>query len=114
LEDTKTESEDLAVKFGDYVANGVGALSKNPHLSRGEQLIDSVQRIQDQPQEIWMVKLCDRIVNLQKPPKFWSQTKIDRYKKEAIFIAQMLGSASIYLKRRLWNKIDEYGRKYAT
>ncbi|WPL13533.1 hypothetical protein Thiosp_03337 [Thiorhodovibrio litoralis] len=55
-----------------------------------------------------MVKLCDRITNLQPPPRHWDKIKIENYKNEAGFILDRLGEASPFLADRLSNKIANY------
>jgi len=55
-----------------------------------------------------MVKMCDRITNLQPPPKHWSNKKIINYHQEAILIREKLGKANQYLAQRLHNKITQY------
>jgi (p)ppGpp synthase/HD superfamily hydrolase len=83
-------------------------LSKNPDLEKSQQLIDSLERIKQQPIEVWMVKLADRISNLQPPPPHWTQEKILRYRDEAIEIHTHLQSASPFLSTRLAAKIQTY------
>ncbi len=108
IEDTKVTYDDIVTTFGKNVADGVMALSKNPALPKEEQMIDSIKRIQLQPQEIWMVKLADRISNLQKPPAHWDKYRIRRYKDEAQLILDELGNADEYLHDRLSAKIIAY------
>jgi (p)ppGpp synthase/HD superfamily hydrolase len=108
IEDTDTSYEDLNNLFGVEVADGVLALTKNKSLSKTEQLKDSLERIKKQPTEVWMVKLSDRITNLQAPPKHWQQNKIITYRNEAILILEELGEANFYLGQRLKDKIDQY------
>jgi len=109
IEDTDCTYEDLQKAFGSEVAEGVSALTKNSKLSnKDKKMRDSLARIKEQPQEIWMVKLCDRITNLQPPPKHWNQNKIEAYKKEATLILENLGESSQYLANRLQDKMDDY------
>ncbi len=116
LEDTYIIYDEIVSKFGSYVADGVLALSKdgaigvseNEHKRKWLQLENSLQRIKQRPKEIWMVKLADRITNLQPPPKHWNDEKIARYKKGAELIYRELASASDYLGQRLRMKIDRY------
>lgn len=111
IEDTHTTFEDIENTFGLDVANGVLALSKNEELStKKEQMDDSIRRIKQQPKEVWMVKLCDRITNLQPPPKHWDTDKILRYRDEAICIVNQLGEANEFLAARLKLKIDGYSQ----
>lgn len=119
LEDTATTHEQLMDRFGPGVADGVRALTKKDDLGsdlpQGERnrirMADSLKRIQRHPREIWMVKMADRITNLQPPPKGWSREKIDRYRLEAVEIHQALKEASPYLAHRLQNKITTYARQ---
>jgi len=55
-----------------------------------------------------MVKLCDRITNLQPPPSYWDKAKISTYKLEAVAILDALGESSAYLASRLSSKIKQY------
>lgn len=109
IEDTIVTFEDVANSFELAVAQGVLALSKDKNLPKAEQMADSLHRIKEQPKEIWMVKMADRISNLQAPPSFWRKKKIQRYRSESEIILAELGDASPYLEGRLRHKIDKYG-----
>jgi (p)ppGpp synthase/HD superfamily hydrolase len=111
IEDTEISYDRLSALFGVRVADGVAALSKNPELEKSQQLGDSLDRIQSQPREIWMVKLADRITNLQPPPRHWTPEKILKYRDEAIEIHTHLQSASSFLALRLARKIQNYPPK---
>ena len=112
IEDTGTTYEEIERRFGAEVAQGVSALTKNTHLpSKAEQMKDSIERIKMRPREIWMVKLSDRITNLQPPPRHWKKDKIAKYRNEARLILEELGVANQYLAERLEAKIKNY-RKY--
>lgn len=109
LEDTDATFDDLASRFGDAVARGVEALSKDASLpDKPSQMADSLRRIRLQPREVWMVKLADRIANLQAPPFYWDNDKILAYRDEARVILETLGSASEALAARLAGKIEAY------
>ena len=109
IEDTSATYTDIQNAFGSDIAEGVLALTKNPELpTKPEQMLDSLYRIKQQPIEVWMVKLCDRITNLQAPPKHWSKKKVAQYQDEARLILVQLGEASQFLARRLRNKIAAY------
>lgn len=108
IEDTPTTFAEVEREFDQRVANGVLALSKDKQLTKSLQLADSLQRIQRQPREIWLVKLADRITNLQAPPSTWSQTKIELYRDEAIQIHAALKDGSPLLSNRLLAKIEAY------
>lgn len=108
VEDTCVTFEQIRSKFGEIVAQGVTALSKNSNLDKSLQMADCLRRIQQQPREVWIVKLADRIINLQPPPKDWTKSKRINYQKEAIEIHKTLGSASEFLATRLLAKIRAY------
>jgi (p)ppGpp synthase/HD superfamily hydrolase len=109
IEDTSVTLEELAGAFGRPVAEGVLALSKDEALPKDEQMPDSLRRIREQPREVWLVKLADRIVNMQPPPKHWEPDKVAAYKQEARSILAALGEASPLLAARLGEKIEAYG-----
>ena len=76
LEDTRVRYEQVRDEFGEAVAQGVLALTVDKRLPRSEQMAECLPRIRQQPAEIWMVKLADRITNLQPPPRHWSKARI--------------------------------------
>lgn len=109
LEDTETETSELSEKFGEKVALGVEALTKNENLaSKEERMLDSLNRINGLQKEVGIVKLADRITNLQEPPKHWGIDKIQNYLDEAKLISEMLNNKNKYLNNRLETKITEY------
>ncbi|WP_414573433.1 HD domain-containing protein [Nostoc sp. CCY 9925] len=108
IEDTATTFEEIKTEFGEAIANGVLALTKDNSLEKHLQMTDSLRRIKKQPPEIWMVKLADRITNLQAPPHYWNQEKIIGYRKEGIQIYETLKDASPFLASRLAKKIEDY------
>jgi (p)ppGpp synthase/HD superfamily hydrolase len=109
IEDAGVSHQELHDNFGIEVADGVQALSKDSILiGKFAQMQDSLARIKHQPHEIWMVKLCDRITNMQKPPTHWPDDKVVAYRAEAQYILEQLGSANDFLATRLAKKIDEY------
>ena len=108
VEDTETTLDEIAAKFGPAVAAGVAALTKNRALPKPEQMADSLRRIREQPPEIAVVKLADRITNLSAPPYYWTKEKCTRYRAEAATIADALGHASAALAARLRARIEAY------
>ena len=109
IEDVGISYEKLTAEFGSDVADGVLALTKNNILqSKQEKMHDSLARIKDQPREVWMVKLADRITNLQPPPGHWNSEKIERYRAEGKEILNELGDASPFLSKRLNGKLRVY------
>jgi (p)ppGpp synthase/HD superfamily hydrolase len=113
IEDAAVSHDELRDEFGHAVADGVMALTKNKALGKKDAMADSIRRIKLQPQEVWMVKLADRITNLQPPPKKWGRDRIIEYHAEALLIYESLKSGSSFLADRLKMKIDEY-RKYCS
>jgi (p)ppGpp synthase/HD superfamily hydrolase len=108
IEDTEITYEQIADHFGFATADGVLALSKNKSLPKERQMCDSLQRITRQPQEVWMVKLADRISNLRSPPPYWDKQKASDYRQEALQIHNALSEASQFLSSRLMLKIERY------
>lgn len=113
IEDTDTSFDDVKEMFGERVANGVNALSKNSAIAdKKERMQDSLDRIVVLEREVGMVKLADRITNLQPPPAHWNNDKMARYKKEAELIYDVLKHCNHYLASRLNMLIEKYERYY--
>ena len=112
LEDTEVSKQKLDEEFGEEVADGVKALTKNNKIKKANRLKDSIDRIKKQPHEVWMVKLADRISNLQPPPFDWTQAKIKAYWGSSKEIYASLKDASPYLGERLLKKIENYSANY--
>ena len=111
IEDTNITYDELYVKFGEDIANGVEALTKDKTLnSKQEQLKDNIEKLLAQPYEVQTVKLANRVTNLGTPPENWDNEKIIAYKKEASFILSCLGNSNIYLAKRLKEKIENYSK----
>ena len=108
LEDTSTTFDEIKEEFGENIAKGVLALSKNEDLPVSQQILDSLSRIKLEPKEVWAVKLSDRISNLQEPPAHWDENKIIDYHKMAGTILLELKGGNAYLEKRLQQKIIDY------
>lgn len=108
IEDTSTTFEEVANEFGVVIAGGVVALSKDKQLPKEEQMADSLRRIQQQPREIWIVKLADRAVNLEPAPAHWPTERRRAYQREASLILEQLGTASASLSARFREKVARY------
>ena len=105
LEDTPATYDEVAGRFGRAVADGVDALTKR---NVPDKMADSLQRIRLQPREIWVVKLADRIANMDAPPHYWTAEKRRAYREEALVIADALGSAAPVLDARLRGRVAAY------
>lgn len=108
MEDAGISYDEIKSLFGKVVADGVQALTKNKALAKELRMRDSLARIKRQPREVWMVKLADRIVNLQRPPAFWTEEKKVNYVEEAETIMMTLGEASSFLNDRIRKQIGSY------
>jgi (p)ppGpp synthase/HD superfamily hydrolase len=108
MEDCGVTHQALAAEFGERVANGVRALSKDKAVPKDERMTDCLRRIRLEPKEVWAVKLADRITNLEQPPPAWTMDKRRRYHAEAKNILATLSGACPALEVRLQKKIDEY------
>lgn len=109
LEDTDVTISDLIEEFGEEIASGVDALTKDMTLeSKKEQMADSVNKLLTQSYAVQSVKLADRITNLQKPPASWDNQRIYSYFQESKFILSCLKNANPFLSKRLEDKINTY------
>ncbi|MEQ8173621.1 MAG: HD domain-containing protein [Syntrophomonadaceae bacterium] len=108
IEDAGISYQELKSQFGEAIADGVQALTKDKALPPEMRMKDSLDRIIRQPREVWMVKLADRIVNLQRPPAFWTRDKTINYLAEAELILKVLGGASSLLADRIQRQIGSY------
>ena len=108
VEDAGVAVATLREQFGERVAQGVSALTKDDAVPKAERMADSLRRIQAQPREVWLVKLADRITNLEPAPAHWSVEKRAAYRAEAQVICDALGSAHAGLAARMREKIAQY------
>src|SRR5262249_11055628 len=109
VEDTGATLDEIRSRFGVAVAAGVAALTKDASLAtKADQMADSLRRIKQQPREIAVVKLADRITNMAPPPQHWTKDKCTAYRVEATLIADTLGYASSALDARLRARMDAY------
>jgi (p)ppGpp synthase/HD superfamily hydrolase len=69
---------------------------------------DSLRRLVAQPREVQLVKLADRITNLEPPPPAWGRAKRAAYLLEAGTIVAAVGLASPVLAQRLRERIARY------
>jgi (p)ppGpp synthase/HD superfamily hydrolase len=69
---------------------------------------DSLHRLAAQPREVQLVKLADRITNLEPAPPAWGRAERAAYSREAGTIVSALGSASPFLAQRLRERIPRY------
>jgi (p)ppGpp synthase/HD superfamily hydrolase len=104
IEDTPVTPEILSDRFGKQVANGVLALTKKA----GESAEDYLKQIVAREKEIWMVKLADRIWNMQEPPPHWNMAKRREYLANTKLIHEKLQKGSPYLAARLGDKMYSY------
>ncbi len=72
----------------------------------------NLQALAEGPAQYALVKLCDRITNLQPPPQTWNQDKIANYHQESQLILARLGHAHAATARRLREKIEHYRQYY--
>lgn len=108
VEDTEVTLDQVREHFGPAAAAGVAALTKDEALPKAERMADSLDRLRAQPREVWVVKLADRITNLQPPPAHWPVAKRRAYRDEARVILERLGEGSRVLSERLGKKIEDY------
>jgi (p)ppGpp synthase/HD superfamily hydrolase len=108
VEDTDTTIEEIRELFGEDVAAGVAALTKDKTKKGEAAMLDSLERIRRQPREVWLVKLADRIANLGTPPAHWPKEKRLAYAMEGELILEALGSASGFLAGHLRTRVTNW------
>ena len=108
LEDTNTTYDEINAEFGSVVADGVLALTRNPQVEYSKQIADCISRIKNQPKEVAIVKLADRMFNMRSRCSYWDKQKQDNYKIEGQMICDELGFACENLKNELQKTIDNY------
>lgn len=111
LEDVKDITEEVLLEnFSDEVVEAIKTLTKDDRIKDKKlKLLDSLDRIASSKfKEASIVKLADRITNLQPPPPHWSQEKSEVYAEQAKIILSKLGNSHIYLSTRLKNQINFY------
>ena len=104
LEDVEDITEEVLLEnFSIEVVEAVKTLTKDDRIKDKElKLLDSLDRIASSKfKEASIVKLADRITNLQPPPPHWSQEKCEAYAEQARKILTQLGDANQYLAERL-------------
>lgn len=112
IEDAKVKPEDIESYFCKQVSDGVLSLTKFEWVGLKEaQMRDSLKRLKLGLKEARLVKLADRITNLQKPSKHWSNEKKSAYCNESLLIHETLKGENNYLDNRLAEKIENH-RQY--
>lgn len=115
IEDSEPEArpgvrEGIRAGFGPRVLAGVEALTKDDALPQDKRMADSLRRLRKQPAAVRLVKLADRITNLEPSPSHWSREKRERYLGEASVILAALKGSSRLLERRFRRKAKDYSR----
>jgi len=111
--DTKVSKQTLELENIETITAGVAALTKDDTLpTKQEQMKDSLNRLKKMPACVQMVKLADRITNLDPAPPFWNKKKREAYVDEAKTILTALKDSNPYLAKKLQEKIDNYKIEY--
>ena len=110
LEDTSTTVRELSLHFEQAVVDGVTLLSKK-YEGRRFSFVEYIDRLKGADKGVALIKLCDRITNLQRPPEFWKAEKKSTYLQESKIILDALGYSHSYAARRLALRIEDY-RQY--
>ena len=93
----------------EVIAKGVEALTKNTMLpTKAAQMKESLQKLSKRQNCVGMVKLADRITNLDTPPTHWDDAKKHYYLEESKLILEALGYTHAYLAQKLRDKIGHY------
>jgi hypothetical protein len=107
LEDTDATLEEIARECGGMVAAGIAALTLDKEKG-DDALRDSLARIKDEPKEVWLVKMADRIANLGRAHDEWTREKCLACAEESQLILDALGEASPRLAKLLSEHIEAW------
>lgn len=109
IEEGNSSYEELVEQFGEDVAQGVRALTKNHALPTAQaRVADSLMRIRRQPKEVWMVEIANWIVALAPPPADWSKERKGQFFQSARIVHSTLADAHRTLAAKLEERIDIY------
>lgn len=111
LEDTDTTVDELNTQFKKKIITGIKALTKNKNMRKKDQMLDSINRIYEACDETAMIKLADRIANLNTYPTHWSIGRCKRYIEESYLILDKLGCFSSILTKELRLYINYWENK---
>jgi (p)ppGpp synthase/HD superfamily hydrolase len=106
IEDTSISQAAIAERFGEQVASVVASLSKNLIMPFCEDRY--FRAIAAHSKEAAVIKLCDRITNLQSVPATWAHAKRVSYLVESVQILRALGHANAFLAKRLSESMARY------
>ena len=108
IEDTKVTYDEIKRLFSEKVAEGVLALTKFSSLEKENRIKDSIERIKLLEKEVGVVKMADRITNLDAPAADWEKGKREKYLEDSQLILDELSYTNAYLADRLRQKISSY------
>lgn len=94
IEDTDTTVEEIQNTFGKKVAQGIWALTKDPNIPHA--FTNSIDKILQNPREIAIIKLADRVCNMREIPD-WNKKKLIAYQKQTTMLIDKLGFAAFDL-----------------
>ena len=114
LEDTDVTRDELRKEFGTEVESIVMLLSReilSVH-SKQKSTDEYLDGLANGPKSAQIVKMADRIVNLNPPPTHWTQKRITDYHDELEVIYHRLNAANPALADRLKQKIKHYKNQF--
>lgn len=113
LEDTPCTLDRIELEFGARIALTVSLVTNKPGVNRKARHEATYPAIGSNVNAI-IVKLCDRVANVQFSYENYDDNKIKMYKKEHPYFYSMLGQARAVagdmtdLECRLWWKLEDY------
>lgn len=108
LEDTNVGYAELEENFGEEVASGVLALTKNDEVPKEKQMEDSLNRILHlNKREVAIVKLADRCFNTRCNVESWNRQKQLEYLAEAEMICKKLGAFCPKLRDKILENVEK-------
>lgn len=106
-EDTGTPIEEIRARFGDDVARLVHAVSNEPGENRKARALATYPKIRAAGRDAVIVKLCDRIANVEEC-RLRRDHRLRMYQKEhADFRAALFSEDDGPNVRALWDHLDQ-------
>lgn len=107
LEDTKVAFDDIALVFTLQVAYLVDSVTDQPGANRKERHLKTYPRIRAGGIESIVVKLADRIANVETSVRGPNKSKLAMYKKEYRDFREALKMPASYHVESMWKHLDQ-------
>lgn len=104
LEDTSLSYNDIKNSFGEEVAEIVYCVTDELGRNRKERKEKTYPKIKNNYKAV-IVKICDRIANIEHSKKEGNKSLLEMYKKEHALFKEMIHNEHVEIVRA-WNKLE--------